>query len=137
MPVYCTLEVLGLSLGLALMEDFPFSKSYEDKRRGPSDLCTPSAESHLSTNTTLSKKLKIEKLCSFLEISDLEYYFLSRSDVAGVWSCGCREGWDGKDCATRLETQCGDGLDNDAGQLITVLCPSWSVLTRLVTFMAG
>ncbi len=41
---------------------------------------------------------------------------LFRSDVAGVWSCVCREGWDGKDCATRLETQCADGLDNDAGQ---------------------
>jgi hypothetical protein len=58
------------------------------------------------------------------------YRLCFRSDVAGVWSCVCREGWDGKDCATRLETQCADGLDNDAGQHVApppCPCPSLPV----------
>ena len=36
---------------------------------------------------------------------------------AGDWRCECELGWDGADCATRLETQCGDGLDNDGGEM--------------------
>ena len=38
-----------------------------------------------------------------------------RSSFSGEWRCQCEAGWDGADCATRLETQCGDGLDNDGG----------------------
>ena len=35
--------------------------------------------------------------------------------MSGDWRCECDLGWDGADCATRLETQCRDGVDNDGG----------------------
>ena len=38
----------------------------------------------------------------------------------GDWSCACSSGWDGEDCSTRLETNCGDGVDNDGGELFFV-----------------
>ncbi|KAF2367723.1 EGF-like domain [Trinorchestia longiramus] len=29
------------------------------------------------------------------------------------WSCDCHQQWEGLDCGIRLETECGDGVDND------------------------
>jgi len=40
-----------------------------------------------------------------------------RSNFHGDWSCECKDGWDGVDCSTRLETNCNDGLDNDGDGL--------------------
>ena len=40
--------------------------------------------------------------------------------MSGDWRCECDLGWDGADCATRLETQCGDGVDNDGGEIIII-----------------
>ena len=41
--------------------------------------------------------------------------------LSGDWRCECDLGWDGADCATRLETQCGDGVDNDGGEIIIII----------------
>lgn len=39
-----------------------------------------------------------------------------RTNFHGAWRCECAPGWDGEDCATRLETACSDGQDNDGGE---------------------
>ena len=39
-----------------------------------------------------------------------------RTNFHGAWRCECAPGWDGENCATRLETACSDGQDNDGGR---------------------
>ena len=34
----------------------------------------------------------------------------------GEYRCVCGEGWAGRDCGIRLETECSDKRDNDNGE---------------------
>ena len=39
-----------------------------------------------------------------------------RDDRKQMWGCECEEGWGGRYCAVRLETNCQDGVDDDQGK---------------------
>ena len=32
------------------------------------------------------------------------------------WACQCERGWEGPGCDVGVETECGDGYDNDQGE---------------------
>lgn len=35
-----------------------------------------------------------------------------------MYTCVCKDGWEGKNCAVRLEMECNDEIDNDRGKII-------------------
>ena len=47
------------------------------------------------------------------------------------WSCECEGGWEGDDCSVRMESDCSDEVDNDAGTWFNLL-PGSGVLRSLV-----
>ena len=40
---------------------------------------------------------------------------MARED-AREWACQCEQGWEGPGCDVAVETECGDGYDNDKGK---------------------
>lgn len=50
----------------------------------------------------------------------------------GEYRCVCGEGWAGRDCGIRLETECNDKKDNDNGEWAG---RSWCALVSRASFL--